>query len=38
MASNFPDDMDDLSFYKKAMKIIKPIDAIVGDIFISLLF
>ena len=29
MASNFPEDMEDLAFYKKAMKIIKPIDAIV---------
>ena len=33
MASNFPDDMDDLSFYKRAMKIIKPIDAIVSAIY-----
>ena len=30
MASNFPEDMEDLEFYKRAMKIIKPIDAFVS--------
>ena len=30
MATNLPDDMEDLEFYKRAMKIIKPVDAFVN--------